>query len=69
MNDEQRKALEKAEASRDRFQRTVGNGQEQLRTPNDPLSTSIPEPGMIVGLGAIALLFLTQRKSLRSSRD
>lgn len=68
VNDEQRKALEEAEASRDRFQRTVENGQEQLQTPNDSLSTSIPEPGMILGLGAIALLFLTQRKSLRSNR-
>ncbi|MGK7928131.1 MAG: TIGR02921 family PEP-CTERM protein, partial [Spirulina sp.] len=66
VNDEQRQALAEAEASSDRFNRTVEDGKEQLQSPNDPLATSVPEPGIIIGLGAIALLFLSQRKSLRS---
>ncbi|MEM9539316.1 MAG: TIGR02921 family PEP-CTERM protein [Cyanobacteria bacterium P01_E01_bin.42] len=67
VNDEQRKALQEAEASADRFKRHVEDGKEQLQTPNNPLATSIPEPGIILGLGAISLLF--RRKILRSNRN
>lgn len=67
VNDEQRKALQEAEASEDRFKRHVEDGKERLQTPNNPLATSVPEPGIILGLGAIALLFLSRRKILRSS--
>ncbi|MBP0020143.1 MAG: TIGR02921 family PEP-CTERM protein [Cyanobacteria bacterium SBLK] len=68
VNDEQRKALQEAEASADRFKRHVEDGKERLQTPNNPLATSVPEPGIILGLGTIALLFLSRRKILRSNR-
>jgi putative PEP-CTERM system integral membrane protein len=62
VNDEQREALRKAEAAADRFDRKVENGKESLNKPNNPLSTSIPEPGMVIGLGAIALFLVANRK-------
>jgi putative PEP-CTERM system integral membrane protein len=68
VNDEQRKALEAAEASADRFNRRVEDGKENLLSPNGMHSASVPEPGIILGLGAIALLFLSRRKILRSGK-
>jgi putative PEP-CTERM system integral membrane protein len=63
VNDEQREALKKAEAEKDRFKREVETGQEQLTQPSNPLSVSaVPEPEEwvliivgTIGLGAIAL--------------
>ncbi|MBZ8181017.1 TIGR02921 family PEP-CTERM protein [Oscillatoria salina] len=65
VNDEQREALREAEASEDRFDRAVEDGKEDLNKPNNPLAvTSVPEPGTIWGLMAIALLLLMTRKRL-----
>lgn len=70
VNDEQRQALKAAEASKDRFNRQVETGKEQLNKPNNPLNTnvSVPEPRMIVGLGIIGLLMIvqSQRNQMRS---
>ncbi|MEC4983247.1 MAG: TIGR02921 family PEP-CTERM protein [Oscillatoria sp. PMC 1068.18] len=63
VNDEQREALREAEASENRFDRAIEDGQENLTKPNNPLAvTSVPEPGTIWGLVAIALFFLMTRK-------
>ncbi|MBD2580480.1 TIGR02921 family PEP-CTERM protein [Oscillatoria sp. FACHB-1406] len=63
VNDEQRKLLAEAEASSDRFERKVEDGKEQLNKPNNPLNAaSVPEPGAIVGLSAIALLLVATYK-------
>lgn len=66
VNDEQRRMLAEAEASSDRFDRKVENGKEQLTKPNNPLNAaSVPEPGVVFGLGAIALFFAATRKGGR----
>ena len=63
VNDEQRQALKQAEAAADRFDRKVENGKERLNKPNNPLNVaSVPEPGTILGLGAIALFLAANRK-------
>lgn len=62
VNDEQREALKQAEADKDRFNRKVENGKERLNRPNNPLSVSVPEPGTIVGLVAIALFLIGTRQ-------
>jgi putative PEP-CTERM system integral membrane protein len=63
VNDEQRQALKAAEASADRFNRKVEDGKEQLNKPNNPLAAaSVPEPSMMVGLGAIAIFLVAKRK-------
>jgi putative PEP-CTERM system integral membrane protein len=61
VNDEQRQALKEAEADADRFNRKVEDGQEDLAQPGNPLSTSVPEPGAILGLGAIAVILFVRR--------
>ncbi|MBE9142124.1 TIGR02921 family PEP-CTERM protein [Planktothrix mougeotii] len=70
VNDEQRQALKAAEASADRFNRKIETGKEQLNKPNNPLNNtaSVPEPGMVVGLGIIGLFMIVQaqRNKLRS---
>jgi hypothetical protein len=62
VNDEQRQALKDAEASKDRFNRQIEDGKEQLNKPNNPLNkaASVPEPGMTIGLGVIALFIVVQ---------
>jgi putative PEP-CTERM system integral membrane protein len=65
VNDEQRKALQEAEAQADRFEREIENGQENLNKPNNPLnntSTSIPESNNVIGLLAIAILMILIQK-------
>lgn len=67
VNDEQRKALQEAEASADRFDRKIEDGKEQLNKPNNPLNVaSVPEPSAIAGLVAIGLFLVAtrQRKKL-----
>lgn len=73
-NDEQREALRKAEAEKDRFNRKVENGKERLNQPNNPMkhsdSVSVPEPSMVLGLGAIAfILIFSQRKMFVKKAD
>ncbi|MEW5860253.1 MAG: TIGR02921 family PEP-CTERM protein [Cyanobacteriota bacterium] len=62
VNDEQREALRIAEAQKDRFNRSVEDGKEQLRQPNNRFNASVPEPSAIIGLVAIALFLIRTRQ-------
>jgi putative PEP-CTERM system integral membrane protein len=65
VNDQQRQALKKAEQQSDRFNRKVENGNEQLTQPFNPLNVSgVPEPEewMLLGMVAIALVFISRRR-------
>lgn len=65
VNERQRELLRVAEASGDRFQRQIEDGQEDLTEPGNPLNAvPIPESGGVMGLGlvAIALLLLRRRQ-------
>ena len=49
----------------DRFKRQVESGQEQLTQPINPFTVSAtpePEEWMLMGLGALALLFIAKRR-------
>ena len=65
VNDRQRELLRQAEAAADRFDREVEDGQDDLSTPSNPLnSVSVPEPGSVLSVGAIAAgLILLKRKT------
>ncbi|NJM95875.1 MAG: TIGR02921 family PEP-CTERM protein [Phormidesmis sp. RL_2_1] len=67
VDERQREALRQAEASADRFNRTVENGTDELTDPDNPLS--IPEPSQVLGLivGAIALIVLKRNSSALTS--
>lgn len=70
VNDEQRQALKEAEASADRFNRSIEDGNEVLTQPDNPLSTPVPEPGMILGLvasGGMLIFFYRHRLRKRQS--
>ena len=65
VNDQQREALKKAEQESDRFNRKVENGNEQLSQPFNPFNISgVPEPEewMLMGMIAIALVFISRRQ-------
>jgi len=65
VNDQQREALKRAEQQSDRFDRKVENGNEQLTKPFNPLNVSgVPEPEewMLLGMVAIALIFISRRQ-------
>jgi putative PEP-CTERM system integral membrane protein len=65
VNDQQREALKRAEQQSDRFDRKVENGNEQLTKPSNPLNVSgVPEPEewMLLGIVAIALIFISRRQ-------
>lgn len=65
VNDQQREALRKAEQQSDRFERKVETGKEQLSQPSNPFNVSgVPEPEewMLLGIIAIALLFIVRRQ-------
>ncbi|MCP2730181.1 TIGR02921 family PEP-CTERM protein [Limnofasciculus baicalensis] len=68
VNDEQREALRIAEAEKDRFNRKVEKGKEGLNQPNNPMkhsdSVSVPEPSMVVGLGAIVFILIFSRRKM-----
>ena len=70
VNDEQRKALQKAESQKDRFDRKIEDGKETLNKPNNPLnnsSASIPEPSNIIALMVVVLsLLLTRWQRIKS---
>ncbi len=68
VNDAQRQQLKAAEAKKDRFDREVESGKEELTKPNNPLNVSgVPEPEewLLLIVGAIGLLtiFLRQRRA------
>ncbi len=65
VNDQQREALKRAEAQSNRFNREVESGKEELSQPFNPFTVSaVPEPEewMLIGMVAIALVFLARRK-------
>lgn len=68
VNDAQREQLKQAEAKKDRFERKVESGKEELSKPGNPLNVSgVPEPEewLLLGVGAIGLLviFFRQRRA------
>ncbi|WP_017716780.1 TIGR02921 family PEP-CTERM protein [Kamptonema formosum] len=67
VNDEQREALKQAEAEKDRFDRKVEDGKEQLTKPENPLNTGVPEPATLAGLAA-GTLFLIARRNRRTKK-
>lgn len=65
VNDQQREQLRRAEADKDRFNREVESGHEQLSQPSNPFTVSgVPEPEewMLMGIVAIALLFIARKR-------
>ena len=67
VNDEQRRQLKEAEAQKDRFNREVESGKENLTKPNNPLkNTSIPEPssGAALLIATITVFVITKKRQL-----
>ncbi len=65
VNDAQREQLKQAEAKKDRFERKVESGKEELTKPSNPLNVSgVPEPAewLLLGVGAIGLLAIFYRQ-------
>ncbi len=64
VDERQRELLKAAEAGEDRFNREVEDGQDDLTQPDNPLTTSIPEPSQVLSIaGCAAALLLLKRKS------
>ena len=67
VNDRQRELLREAEASNDRFARSLEDGQDTLTEPNNPLNAvSVPEASNLLGMLVIAVtggLWLTRSQS------
>lgn len=67
VNDEQRRQLKEAEAQKDRFNREVESGKENLTKPNNPLkNASIPEPssGAALLIAGIIVFVATKKRRL-----
>jgi len=65
VNDAQRQQLKEAEGKKDRFERKVESGKEELTKPVNPLNVSgVPEPAewLLLGFGAIGLLAILYRQ-------
>jgi putative PEP-CTERM system integral membrane protein len=64
VDERQREALRQAEQALDRFERQVETGNDTLTQPNNPLtnSASVPEPGVALGLGSVAVALWLQRR-------
>ncbi|MGB3669144.1 MAG: TIGR02921 family PEP-CTERM protein [Phormidesmis sp.] len=66
VDERQRELLRAAEAGEDRFEREVEDGQNDLTNPGNALTTSVPEPGQVVGIVIMAIALITlKRKSVR----
>lgn len=65
VDERQREALRQAEQSADRFKRQVEQGNDALTQPGNPLSNpaSVPEPGILLGLGGVAAALLYRRRA------
>jgi putative PEP-CTERM system integral membrane protein len=71
VNDRQRDALKKASAEKDRFNRTVETGKEDLTTPGNPLNVSaVPEPNewILIVCVILALAVLNGKKMFKAWR-
>ncbi|HIK13406.1 MAG TPA: TIGR02921 family PEP-CTERM protein [Oscillatoriaceae cyanobacterium M33_DOE_052] len=66
VNDAQREALKRAEAQANRFDRAVEDGEELLDQING-VGVSVPEPGLIIGLGAITFIGIMRRRRYKGS--
>ncbi len=67
VNDEQRRQLKEAEADKDRFNRKIESGKEDLTKPSNPLkSASIPEPstGIAVVIAGIMIFVFTKKRRM-----
>lgn len=66
VDDRQKELLKEAEASEDRFDREVEDGQDNLTQPGNPITASVPEPGQVFSLlvGATALVLLKRKSGL-----
>ncbi|MBF2065085.1 MAG: TIGR02921 family PEP-CTERM protein [Calothrix sp. C42_A2020_038] len=67
VNDEQRRQLKEAEAQKDRFNREVESGKENLTKPNNPLkNASIPEPssGAALLIAGMIVFVVTKKRRL-----
>ena len=65
VNDEQRRLLKEAEAAKDRFDRKLESGKEDLTKPGNPLKVSSPESSnglLLAGSGLFLLWFVKRRK-------
>ncbi len=66
VDERQRDLLREAEASADRFEREVEDGQDDLTSPGSALTASVPEPGQVIGIVVMAIALITlKRKSVR----
>ncbi|MEB3216541.1 MAG: TIGR02921 family PEP-CTERM protein [Nostocales cyanobacterium 94392] len=64
VNDEQRRLLKEAEAAKERFDRKLESGKENLTKPNNPLKSSVPESsnGLVLAGSGLLLLWFVKRK-------
>ena len=65
VNDEQRRLLKEAEASKDRFDRKLESGKEDLGKPNNPLKANVPEASngwVLLGSGLLLFLFVKRKR-------
>ena len=75
VNDRQREQLKAAESKRDRFDREVENGVEQLETPFNPMENAqvsgVPEPDVwiLLGIVILALVLIFQRQKTATERS
>jgi len=65
VNEQQKELLRQLEASTDRFQRSIEDGNEQW---NDQRPISVPEPGAIVGLVTVAFILIVKRHRPKSTQ-
>jgi putative PEP-CTERM system integral membrane protein len=68
VNDQQKEQLKKAEQEKDRFERVVDKGVENLTKPGNAMVTAVPEPEtwVLLGLSLIFLYVLVKRQRNRS---
>lgn len=71
VDERQREPLRKAEQDKDRFQREVESGTENVSTPSDLMVTGTPEPGEYLLLALVVLAFVglsVQKRRQRAHR-
>ncbi|MBA4366383.1 MAG: hypothetical protein C0403_01950 [Desulfobacterium sp.] len=68
VNDQQKEQLKKAELEKDRFDRVVDKGVENLTKPGNTMVSAVPEPEtwMLLGLSLLFLYVLVKRQRSRA---